>query len=108
MRVFFLFSFSSFLEYGIANFRGWRRAAKKKENKRKKETHHTAVCDLKSQTADIPHIITFFAIIMLFVSIVIKNNLELTVDFLGIVYLLIECIWVGMGKECPSLVHLFD
>ena len=45
---------------------------------------------------------------MLFVSIVIKNNLELTVDFLGIVYLLIECIWVGMGKECPSLVHLFD
>jgi hypothetical protein len=80
----------------IANFRGWRRAAKKKENKKKKETH------------TIPHTITFFAIIMLLVFIVIKNNLELKVDFLGIVYLLIECIRVGMGKECPSLVHLFD
>ena len=45
---------------------------------------------------------------MLLVFIVIKNNLELKVDFLGIVYLLIECIWVGMGKECPSLVYLFD
>ena len=82
--------------FGIANFRGWRRAAKKKENKKKKETH------------TIPQIITFFAIIMLLVSIVIKNNLKLTVDFLGIVYLFIECIWVGKGKECPSLVYLFD
>ena len=80
----------------IANFRGWRRAAKKKENKKKKETH------------TIPPIITFFAIIMLLVSIVIKNNLELTLDFLGIVYLFIECIWVGMGIECPLLVYLFD
>ena len=61
--------------------------------KKERNTHH------------IPQIITFFAIIMLLVSIVIKNNLELTVDFLGIVYLFIECIWVGMGKECPSLVH---
>ena len=69
---------------------------KKKKIKKERNTHH------------IPQIITFFAIIMLLVSIVIKNNLELTVDFLGIVYLFIECIWVGMGKECPSLVYLFD